>query len=439
MNSLESIRAKINKIDNSLAELFSLRMEAVVEVAKYKAERAMPIFDASREAEIIARNSALINDRTLVPHYIDFQNNLMRISRSYQVELYPNLSSGIIYDYKGSKRIPVSLLDCSYDIYFGKNLLPRAGELFNLDRRVLVVTDSGVPAEYADELVGACKEATLVRIEAGEASKSIENLELLLRTMAEHHFTRTDCVVAVGGGVVGDLSGFAAASYMRGIDFYNVPTTLLSQVDSSIGGKVAVNLGGFKNIVGAFHQPRAVIVDPSLLVTLPIREVRAGLAEALKVSATSDPTLFRIFESGRYLEELETVIERAILAKRAIVQRDEKEMGERRILNFGHTVGHAIESTTSLVHGEAVAVGMLYACSGEVRQRILDVLWDIGLPTSAKIDDDTLHNFILRDKKADGDTINFVYLERIGEPDIRRIKIKDIHQHIKGAGHGGKL
>ena len=153
----------------------------------------------------------------------------------------------------------------SYDIIVARQSLKKANEYLNLDRRVLVVTDSGVPAEYAKEIAGRSKEGILCTVEMGEDSKSLDTFGTLLRTMLEHGFSRKDCVVAVGGGVVGDLAGFAASAYMRGIDFYNIPTTLLSQIDSSIGGKTAVNLGGVKNIVGAFYQPKRVLIDPDLL------------------------------------------------------------------------------------------------------------------------------------------------------------------------------
>ena len=157
----------------------------------------------------------------------------------------------------------------SYDILIERDILAKAGQHLNLNRRVLVVTDTEVPEVYAKTLAGQCKKSVICTVETGEGSKSLTVFGQMLQTMLEHDFSRKDCVVAVGGGVVGDLSGFAASSYMRGIDFYNIPTTLLSQIDSSIGGKTAINLGGVKNIVGSFYQPKKVLVDPDLLKTLP--------------------------------------------------------------------------------------------------------------------------------------------------------------------------
>ena len=167
--------------------------------------------------------------------------------------------------------ITVSLPQQSYDITVERGLLGRAASLINLNRRVLIVTDDGVPKEYAEAVSSSCREARILTLPQGEGTKSIEGYARLLSEMLDFSMTRTDCVVAVGGGVVGDLAGFAAASFMRGVDFYNIPTTLLSQVDSSIGGKTAVDFGGYKNMIGAFHQPRAVLIDPAVLLTLPVR------------------------------------------------------------------------------------------------------------------------------------------------------------------------
>ena len=193
--------------------------------------------------------------------------------------------------------IHLDLKDNSYDIIVERGILEKAGEHINLNRRVLVVTDSGVPAIYAQTLAKHCKSPIICTVESGEASKSIETFTKLLRIMLDNDFSRKDCVVAVGGGVVGDLSGYVASAYMRGVDFYNIPTTLLSQIDSSIGGKTAINFGGIKNIVGAFYQPKKVLIDPELLKTLPERQISNGLAEAVKMALTSDEKLFEIFEN----------------------------------------------------------------------------------------------------------------------------------------------
>lgn len=227
----------------------------------------------------------------------------------------------------------------SYDIVIERGALQKADEYLNLDRKVLVVTDDGVPKEYARTVAAMAKDGVIVTVPQGEDSKSIARFSAILSRMLKEGFSRRDAVVAVGGGVVGDLAGFVAASYMRGIDFYNIPTTVLSQVDSSIGGKTAVNLDGIKNIVGAFYQPKKVLVDLDLLVTLDSRLVSEGLAEALKMGLTSDATLFELFDKGNINENMDEIITRSLMIKKNVVEQDEKEQGLRKILNFGHTIG----------------------------------------------------------------------------------------------------
>ena len=322
----------------------------------------------------------------------------------------------------------------SYDIVVERGALKRAGELLDLDRKVLVVTDDGVPVSYARTVAELCREPVVVTLPAGEPSKSFQNFRDLLSKMLEASFTRKDCVVAVGGGVVGDLSGFAAACYMRGIDFYNIPTTLLSQVDSSIGGKTAIDLDGVKNIVGAFYQPKKVLIDPDSLKTLDPRQFSAGLAEAVKMSLTSDAGLFGKIQSSADIEaDLETVIAGALTIKKNVVEQDPKEQGLRRILNFGHTVGHGIESFYEgrLLHGECVALGMLPMCSETVRDLLVPVLEKYGLPVACDASPDELMPFILHDKKRQKDRISAVYVPAPGTFEIRDMEPEEIRERIR--------
>ncbi|MGN0492395.1 MAG: 3-dehydroquinate synthase, partial [Acutalibacteraceae bacterium] len=273
--------------------------------------------------------------------------------------------------------IPVKTSTGEYNIYLEHGALKKAGEYLNLNRRVFIVTDSGVPADYSKTVAEQSKTPVIVTVKEGEPSKCFDTYKYLLSQMVEKGFTRSDCVVAVGGGVVGDMAGFAAASYMRGIDFYNIPTTVLSQVDSSVGGKVAIDFEGYKNLVGAFYPPKAVIIDSDTLKTLPERQISNGLAESVKMSLTSDKDLFRIFEQEDIKSNIDTIIERSLKIKRDVVEKDEKEGGLRKILNFGHTLAHAIESENgmeNLYHGECVALGMIPMCSVEVRERLVPVL-----------------------------------------------------------------
>ncbi len=322
----------------------------------------------------------------------------------------------------------VNLPRDSYDIISERGCLEKAGQLLNLNRKCLIVTDSGVPAQYAQCVAGQCASPVICTIEQGEKSKSIANWQKLLETMLENSFTRTDCVVAVGGGVVGDLAGFVAASFMRGVDFYNIPTTLLSQVDSSVGGKVAVDLCSVKNTVGAFYQPKRVLIDANVLSTLPDRHISSGLAESLKMALTSDAELFEIFRNGKALENIDLVIERSLKIKISVVEQDERESGLRRILNFGHTLGHGIETydeLSGLHHGECVGLGMLPMCSDEIRGDVEAALRNLNLPTKIEGDIEEMMNLTAHDKKCDGGNISFITVEKIGTCEIRKLPLED--------------
>ncbi len=335
MTELEKARAEIDLCDREMAALFVRRMAAVEHIADYKTAAGLPVLDAAREAEVIRRNCDALGDSPYTEEYRALLTAMMAISRGYR----------------------------------------RVGAHFDLGRKCLLVTDSGVPEIYARTVAAACGEPTLVCLPMGEATKNIRSLEKLLGILVERGFTRTDCVVAVGGGVVGDLAGFAAATYLRGIDFYNIPTTLLSEVDSSVGGKTGIDFGGAKNQVGAFWQPRGVLIDPETLSTLDNRQFACGMAEVIKMAATFDADLFAFCERATPADAAE-IIRRAVRIKRDVVMRDEREGGLRRVLNFGHTVGHAVESLAGgrLLHGECVAIGMLPMTSPEVRPRLRALL-----------------------------------------------------------------
>ncbi len=317
----------------------------------------------------------------------------------------------------------------SYDIIVERGILSDADKHLNLNRRVLIVTDSGVPSEYARSVADKCRESFICTVPQGEGSKSLEVFGKLLQTMLENGFSRKDCVVAVGGGVVGDLSGFAASAYMRGIDFYNIPTTLLSQIDSSIGGKTAINFGGVKNIVGAFYQPRKVLVDPELLRSLPPRQISNGLAEAVKMALTSDSALFDIFENSDIEGNIDEIIIRSLNIKKDVVEKDEKESGLRKILNFGHTIGHGIESSegmSELYHGECVALGMIPMCGEAIRPRVIEVLKKCGLYREIKYDWEKITEAAFHDKKADGDTVTVTTVNEIGSFRLKTVKSIDV-------------
>lgn len=331
--------------------------------------------------------------------------------------------------------IKLNLKENSYDIHIERGGINRAGDYFNLNRKVLIVTDSGVPKEYANAVAAQSKEANICVVPEGEQSKCIEQYTFLLQKLTEYKFSRSDCVVAVGGGVVGDLSGFAASTYMRGIDFYNIPTTLLSQVDSSIGGKVAIDFCGYKNIVGAFHQPKGVIVDPNVLKTLENRQISNGLAESVKMALTHDKELFRLIKDNDIKENIQTIIERSLLIKKQVVEQDEKENGLRKVLNFGHTLAHAIENQynlETLYHGECVAIGMIPMCSQNVKEELKIVLEKLNLPAKIELTKDAVLEAIKHDKKRSGETITVIYVNEIGSFIMKEITPSDLILEMEG-------
>ena len=319
-------------------------------------------------------------------------------------------------DFIGTK-LTMNLGERSYDIILKNGALENLYQFARLDRKVAVVTDSGVPAQYAQRVADQCREAKIITVPQGEGSKSFKILETVLRQMLEFNMGRGDLVVAVGGGVVGDLAGFAASIYMRGIDFINCPTTTLSMIDSSIGGKTAVDLGDTKNIVGAFWQPKLVIVDPATLSTLPRRHYINGLAEAVKAGLLADPELFAIFEKGDIDTQISEIIYRSLRFKKNVVEQDETERGMRKALNFGHTIGHGIEAvkgikgrrTVGLFHGECVALGMLPMIESKALQkRVRAVYRRIGLPTRTTYNKEKVLAEMLHDKKAQGGQITVI-------------------------------
>ena len=321
-------------------------------------------------------------------------------------------------------KLTMQLGSRSYDIILKSGCLANLYQFANVaNRKVFILTDSGVPEQYAQTVLAQCPNGMVYTVPQGEASKSLKVYGQVLQAMLEFNMTRKDLLVAVGGGVVGDLGGFCAASYMRGIDFINCPTTTLSMIDSSIGGKTAVDLGDTKNIVGAFWQPKLVIVDPDTLSTLPRRHFINGLAEAVKASLLADPELFAIFENGDVDAQIGEIICRSLRFKKGIVEQDETEQGMRKALNFGHTIGHGIEAvkgikgrrTVGLFHGECVALGMLPMIESKALQkRVRAVYRRLGLPTRTTYDKEKVLAEMLHDKKAQSGQITIIKVPGLG-------------------------
>jgi 3-dehydroquinate synthase len=335
----------------------------------------------------------------------------------------------------------VNLKGRGYDIFVGSDLLRRSGEFIrglDLGRRLGLVThpDLAQTYGYAPAVAAALRDVGhdvfIVTVPTGEASKSPDQATHLCRELVRSGLDRGSAIFAIGGGVIGDLAGFVAATLFRGIGFVNLPTTLLSQVDSSVGGKTGVNLPEGKNLVGTFYQPRLVVADVLTLRTLPPREFRSGLAEVVKHAMIADPELFRLLEESvdRILERdpstLETIIARNCAIKTKVVEADEREAGMRAILNFGHTVGHAVEAASgygTITHGEGVAYGMLVATDLSVRRglcppadasRLERLLRRFALVPTVPVSLELIEKYILRDKKVRDGVVQFVLTHGVG-------------------------
>ncbi len=320
-------------------------------------------------------------------------------------------------------------------IYIDRGVFAAAGEQyvshFKKSKKTVIVTDSNVAPLYAQRLqrnlADAGIESTLHVIPAGEEFKTLETVSHIYPVLSAAGLTRTDAIVALGGGVIGDMTGFAGATYLRGIPVMQIPTTLLAQVDSSVGGKCGVDLPEGKNLVGAFHQPEVVLIDPDLLATLPRQTYCDGMAEVIKYGLICDRDLFDVCGTRRYGDDMTDVIGRCIAHKRDVVVEDELDTGLRMCLNFGHTIGHAIEKCggyETYTHGQGVAMGMVAAARlGEhmgitpsgTTEVILDCLTRWELPTALPYDVAQLLPYMTKDKKATGKAINVVLLQEIGQ------------------------
>ncbi len=333
-------------------------------------------------------------------------------------------------------QLTVSVTNSSYPIYIERGLLSRMASFLPQNRKVMIISDTGVPQKYVQTILQKCKHGYSYIVEQGKREKSLAVYEQICREMLERNFTRKDMVIALGGGVIGDLSGFVAATFLRGIAFINIPTTTLSQIDSSIGGKVAVNLAGVKNILGAFYQPQAVFIDPDTLQTLPERHFYNGLAEALKAGLIADKELFTLMEKEDCVAQIEEIIYRSLLVKKHVVEIDEKEQKERKLLNFGHTIGHGVESAYGLhdlLHGEAVAVGMMAMVEDkEIKNRMRSVYAKLHLPEQVPYNPAQVYDTICKDKKAEGQEITIIKLKEIGAAYLEKIPLSELYPYLKG-------
>ncbi len=310
-----------------------------------------------------------------------------------------------------------------------KNYIPDAG--------VFIITDENVDKFHGKKF----PDFPVYVIEPGESSKDFPVVAKIYRWLLDEGADRSSFVVGIGGGVVCDIAGFVAATFMRGIPFGFVASSLLAQVDASVGGKNGVNLEGYKNIVGTFSQPDFVICDTAMLSTLPEAEFRNGMAEVIKHALIRDAEKFAYLQTHRHSllnlqpDVLNTIVSQSVKIKAAIVQADEREQGERRLLNFGHTWGHAIEKVSKIPHGQAVAIGMVFAAGysahqgylkNEEYQKILNILENYGLPVLAEIDNKKVFEAMLKDKKRDRQHMHFILLESIGKAFVKETDIESL-------------
>ena len=348
-------------------------------------------------------------------------------------------------------RIPVEA-SRHYEVLVERGLLTRCGELVRAATRAetaVVVAGENVFPLYGEAVVRSLERAGLRAlpfvIEPGEGSKTLETYGRLLGFLSENRLSRSDALIALGGGVTGDLTGFAAATYQRGIDFVQIPTTLLAMVDSSVGGKTAVDLPSGKNQVGAFWQPALVLCDPDTLRTLPEEEYRCGSAEVLKYGVLGSAAFFEELLRRPIREQEEQVIETCVTMKRDIVREDEYDRGTRQLLNLGHSFGHAVEACSgfTVLHGQAVAVGMALMaraaaakgyCSDETRDAILDGLRRYGLPTETAYPLPELAAAVCTDKKRTGSVMHLVVPQEIGRCEILAVPLEEIPDWLRAGG-----
>ena len=330
------------------------------------------------------------------------------------------------------------------EIHIENGLLSRAAAVIDetfSPSRIHIVSDSTVAPLYLQKLEQQFTlPVTHTVIPAGEEHKRLSTVEGIYHDLLANGMTRKDLIVALGGGVVGDITGFAAATFLRGVSLCQIPTTLLAQVDSAVGGKTGVDMPEGKNLVGAFYQPRLVLIDPSVLTTLPEQTFADGMAEVVKYGYISNRDILDMVSAPDYKQNIESIICECVKIKRDVVTIDEHDTGLRMILNFGHTIGHAAEKLgnyVDLTHGQAVAVGMVAAMrlsaflgNEDLTGRLIDILKHIGLPTELKYDREDIYRSLLSDKKKFGATVNFILVREPGRAEITPIDAEKLHEYV---------
>lgn len=316
----------------------------------------------------------------------------------------------------------------SYCVNIANHLLTRLDKHLNPEIEYVIISDDHIPSIYIEKVQKACPHHTLILFPEGEKSKSIEQFTKIIDIMLEKNIKKDACLIALGGGVTGDLAGFVASVYLRGINYIQIPTTLLSQIDSSVGGKVAINSSLGKNVIGSIYPPIKVLIDPTTLDTLSDRHFSNGMAEMIKYGMIADKVFFEKIKYEDIKKNLEYYIHRSLEIKKEFVEKDEYDNGIRQSLNFGHTFGHAIESYyqyEKYLHGEAISIGMVMVLSkNEIRKDLVEVLKKYHLPTEDPVKINELKDYINRDKKNRNQLLNIVDVLEIGSYVITKSQFK---------------
>ena len=331
-------------------------------------------------------------------------------------------------------KLNVNLKDKSYEVIVERGIIKNITPYVDIEKKFLIVSDDRIPNVYINTIKKQLKKVDVVIFPHGENNKSLKNYQLVIDKLIQGDYSRKDYIIALGGGVVTDLAGFVASTYKRGMNLINIPTTTLAMVDASVGGKVALNFDKLKNVIGSFYHPNCILIDINTLETLPKRHYINGVIEALKTGMIGDKELYNIFFNGDYRDHIEEIIYRSLQYKIKIVEQDEKEENIRKVLNFGHTFGHAYETyflMKNYLHGEAVALGIVTISKDKpYLEDIKKIFTKWGIKLNINVEKDKIINIIRNDKKCDDDIVDLIIVDEIGKSKIVPTKIEDLSRYL---------
>lgn len=331
-------------------------------------------------------------------------------------------------------KLNVNLKDKSYEVIVERGIIKNITPYVDIEKKFLIVSDDRIPNVYINTIKKQLKKVDVFIFPHGENNKSLKNYQLAIDKLIQGDYSRKDYIIALGGGVVTDLAGFVASTYKRGMNLINIPTTTLAMVDASVGGKVALNFDKLKNVIGSFYHPNCILIDIDTLETLPKRHYINGVIEALKTGMIGDKELYNIFFNGDYRDHIEEIIYRSLQYKIKIVEQDEKEENIRKVLNFGHTFGHAYETyflMKNYLHGEAVALGIVTISKDKpYLEDIKKIFTKWGIKLNINVEKDKIINIIRNDKKCDDDIVDLIIVDEIGKSKIVPTKIEDLSRYL---------